>query len=157
MEEFRCLSIQNDGRFCGTPKIEVLTKLDNLPIPDRYFDNLSLQTAPPSYIWKSRTNEIVAFVLNTEVSFPDIGYGVKIVGYQSISKDISFTRDILSSDVKHIKTYNRENGYPYDYIIFNDESFVNNKLCREKIESYGFKYDDKARGFYLSIKEENAS
>lgn len=156
MKKYNYLISSEQNVFFDNTRVEPLTINDGIPIPSRYFDKSSLQTKVPSYVWKTQTNEIVAFVVNDASSFKDIGYGIRIVGYQSVSRNISFLTDILPCTVKRIRIVNKENGYPYDYIIFMDEEISKSNLFREKVESLGFMYDEKAKGFLIYINERNA-
>ena len=156
MKKYNYLISSEQNVFFDNTRVEPLTINDGIPIPSRYFDMISLQTKAPSYVWKNQTNEIVAFVVNDATFFKDIGYGIRIVGYQSVSRNISFLADILPCVVKRICSVNKEKGYPYDYIIFKDEEISKTKLFREKVESIGFKYDEKAKGFLIYINERNA-
>lgn len=144
--------------FSTTPiHVEPLSKQDGLPIEEKYFDDDTCLTKAPSYVWKTQTNEIVAFVLLLEVFSEKCGLGVQIVGYQSIVKAITFVSDILPSVVKHVRNVNEEKGFPYDYIIFKEDEFIKIDGLKDRIINLGFTFKNEEEGwFYLSIKNENA-
>lgn len=81
---------------------------------------------------------------------------VNIVGYQSIVNDISFVSDILPYVVKHISIYNEETGYPYDYILFQDDEIVKLQSIKEKVESLGFSYNKRSHCFIKQLENKNA-
>lgn len=153
MRKYNYLKPEGEYDFCGTPIVKPLSMHDGIPIGCKYFDEVSCLTKAPSYVWYNADNEIKAFVLNTESSFTDLGCGVNIVGYQSVVKDISFASDILPYVVKHIGIYNEETGFPYGYIMFQDEEdeFVRMSSIKDKVESLGFSYNDKNHCFIKQL------
>ena len=157
MRIYNYLEFPEGYDFCGIPTVKPLSMYDVIPIEHRYFDESSYLAKTPSYVWYNSDNEIKAFVLNTESVFEDIGLGVKIVGYQTIVKDISFTADILPYVVKHIGVYNEEMGFPYDYLFFQYDEILQFPSFKEKVESLGFSYNEYNHCFIKKLENKNAS
>ena len=156
MRRFEYLKSEKEFDFCGIPTVKPLSMHDGIPIAHKYFDEESCLTKTPSYVWYDSNNAVKAFVLNSDSHFKDIGLGVNIVGYQSIVNDISFVSDILPYVVKHISIYNEETGFPYDYILFQDDEIVKLQSIKEKVESLGFSYDERNRCFIKRLENKNA-
>jgi hypothetical protein len=156
MRKYNYLKPDGEYDFCGAAIVKPLSIHDGIPIPRKYFDEESYLTKTPSYVWHNYDNAIKAFVLNTDASIKDIGLGVNIVGYQSIVKDISFASDILPYVVKHIDIYNEESGFPYDYILFQDDEIARLPSIMEKVKSLGFSYYENCHCFIKQLVNKNA-
>ena len=145
-----------EGDFLTTDvHVEPLSKQDDIPIEEKYFDDDTCLTKAPSYVWKTDTNEIVAFVLLSEVVWGKNGLVVEIVGYQSIIKEITFISTILPNVLKRIRITNEEKGFPYDYIIFKEDELTKIDNLRDRIINLGFTIKNEGyveELFYLSIK-----
>lgn len=125
------------------------------PINDSYFDRSSRLTIVPSYVWYNADNERLAFVLNVETKLYDNCLGIKIKGYQTVTDDITFSVEILPYVVKHLMIFNKERGFPYDYLYFDDVlALADNTFFKEKTESLGFSYNREKKRFIVSINNE---
>lgn len=130
-------SVNDVMKFCGSTKIKPLSKVCGLPLDNKYFDNVTLLSKAPSYVWYNNNDEIVAFVLNTEC-LTKSGIGIKVVGYQSICADIAFFGDMLPTIIKSINDLNKDNGYKYECIIINNDYKSFPECIEERLRSNGF-------------------